>query len=308
MLSSIPKVLSTIFMMLYLATVAQAQERADLPVSADKPLEKSVDELINTPEKNTERKTNALPLWEVGLLGTAITHPAYPGADEHSSILLGLPYMIYRGEYLRIDRGNVGVRAIKTPRIELDVGFAASLGARASDVEARRGMDDLGILVEFGPRLKVNLGEESEGRRRSRIQLAMRGVFDLNDHLSYHGIAFEPEWVRDISPTGPWFISTSLGAVYGDQKLADTFYRVSPNEATTTRPAYDARVGLIALRAGFFASRLLNPDVRFFGFMRLETVNGAVNHDSPLVRRDYGWAAGIGLAWTLARSESIAKD
>ena len=44
--------------------------------------------------------------------------------------MFGLPFVIYRGEYLRIDRGTVGVRAIKTPRTEVDVGFAASLGSR----------------------------------------------------------------------------------------------------------------------------------------------------------------------------------
>lgn len=103
------------------------------------------------------------PLWEAGVLGTGVSQPAYPGAEERANLLLPLPYMIYRGKYLRIDRGTVGVRAIKTPRTELDVGFAASLGSRADNIEVRRGMDDLGILLEFGPRLKINLEDLSEG-------------------------------------------------------------------------------------------------------------------------------------------------
>ena len=249
-----------------------------------------------------------LPLWEAGLFAGGATQPAYLGADERSSLLLGLPFIVYRGEYLRIDRGTVGVRAIKTPRTELDIGFAASLGSRAEDIEARRGMDDLGMLLEFGPRLKINLGEIGDGKRDSRIQIPVRGVFDVNDHLRYRGIAYELQWVSDMELPANWIVTSNLGALFGDQQLVDTFYRVAPAEATAVRPAYDAKSGLIALRATLLASRLFIPEARFFSFLRFDSVAGAANQDSPLVRRETGWTLGIGLAWTLAQSERMAKD
>ena len=249
-----------------------------------------------------------LPLWEAGVFGAGLSQPAYPGAEDRASMLLGLPFVIYRGEYLRIDRGTVGVRAIKTPQMEVDIGFAASLGSRAADSEARHGMDDLGTLLEFGPRLKINLGDVSQGKSDSRIQLALRSVFDADDHLSYRGIAFEPQWVKDVSLLNGWLVSTNLGAVFGDQKLVDTFYRVTPDEATQNRPAYVARSGLIALRASLFASRLLTSDLRFFSYLRLDSLQGAANQGSPLVRRDSGWSVGLGFAWTMAHSERSAKD
>lgn len=248
------------------------------------------------------------PLWEAGVLGTGVSQPAYPGAEERANLLLPLPYMIYRGKYLRIDRGTVGVRAIKTPRTELDVGFAASLGSRADNIEVRRGMDDLGILLEFGPRLKINLEDLSEGIQQSRIQFALRGVFDINDHLSYHGMAFEPAWVNEITIPESWATTISIGALLGNQQLVDTFYRVPPAEATTTRPAYNAQSGLISTRASILSSRMINRDLRFFGYLRFDSVAGAANHDSPLVQRDNGWSAAIGLMWTLARSERGAND
>lgn len=296
------------FMLVCLATTALAQETPVTHASEDITTKQTsvVTEKLSAAIEGPARPW--LSLWEAGLLGTGITHPAYPGAKEHTNLLLALPYVIYRGEYLRVDRGNIGVRALKTPRSELDVGFAAAPGSRASDVEARRGMDDLGILLEFGPRLKINLGEETGDRRGSRIQLALRGVFDATNYFSYHGIALEPQWVKDMRLPGQWITSFSLGAVYGDQKLVDTFYRVAPGEATPARPTYDAKIGLIALRAGLFASRLLTPDVRFFSYLRLDSVQGSANHGSPLVKRDYGWSAGVGLAWMLARSERHARD
>jgi outer membrane scaffolding protein for murein synthesis (MipA/OmpV family) len=266
-------------------------------------------ESANSPvPDNPELSMPDLPLWEAGMLVAGVSTPAYPGSEDRVSRALPLPYVIYRGKYLRIDRETVGVRAIKTPRTELDIGFAASLGSRAADIEARRGMDDLGTLVEFGPRLKINIGDGDAGRRASRIQFAARGVFDVNDHLSYHGIAFEPQWVNEINVADSWSTSVNVGALLGDQQLADTFYRVSPAEATVTRPAYDARSGLISLRTSVFATRLIGQDVRIFGYVRYESLQGAANHDSPLVRSDTGWSVALGFAWTLAHSERSARD
>jgi MipA family protein len=249
-----------------------------------------------------------LPLWEAGLFVLEITQPAYPGADARVSRALALPYLIYRGQYLRAERGGVGLRALMTPRIELDVGFAASLGSHSSDIPARRGMADLGTMIEFGPRLKINLGDVSSGRSNSRLQFPLREVIDVSHGFVSRGIAFEPEWVTDTRLFNRWFISTSLGAMFGDNKLADTYYGVDPGEATSTRPSYAAKNGLIALRAGLFAAHTLTPDVRLIYILRIESLAGASNRDSPLVRRNFGWTAGIGLSWALGRSDQSTSE
>jgi len=249
-----------------------------------------------------------LPLWEAGLFGIAITQPAYPGSEERVSRALGLPYLIYRGRYLRAERGGVGLRALMTPRIEVDVGFAASLGSHSSDIAARQGMADLGTLIEFGPRLKIKLGDIANGRSHSRLQFPLREVIDINHGFVSRGIAFEPEWVTGTRLPGHWFVSTSLGAMFGDTELGDTYYGVAPGEATATRNSYTASSGLIALRAGLLAAHTLTPDVRMFYIFRIESLAGAANRDSPLVRRNTGWVAGIGLSWALARSEQSADE
>ncbi len=243
-----------------------------------------------------------LPLWEAGLFGFGITQPAYPGSDQRVSRALALPFLIYRGSYLRAERGTFGLRALKTPRTELDVGFAATLGSQSSDIAARRGMADLGTLIEFGPRLKINLGDVSSGRRDSRLQFPLREVIDVSHGFVSRGIAFEPQWVADTRLPGRWLVSTSLGALFGDAQLASTYYGVAPAEATPTRPAYSARSGLIALRANLFAAHPLTTDVSVFYSFRIESLAGASNLNSPLVLRRVGWGAIVGLSWTLARS------
>ncbi|MEO6974646.1 MAG: MipA/OmpV family protein [Gallionella sp.] len=249
-----------------------------------------------------------LPLWEAGLFGIAITQPAYPGSEQHVSRVLGLPYLIYRGKYLRAERGGVGLRALKTPRIEVDVGFAASLGSRSSDIAARRGMTDLGTMIEFGPRLKIKLGDIANGHSQSRLQFPVREVIDISNGFVSRGIAFEPEWVTGTRLPRHWFVSTNLGAIFGDTKLGNTYYGVAPGEATATRNSYAARSGLIALRAGLTAAHALTPDVRMFYSFRFESLAGAANRDSPLVRRNLGWGAGIGLSWALGRSEQSTDE
>jgi MipA family protein len=52
----------------------------------------------------------------------------------------------------------------------------------------------------------------------------------------------------------------------------------------------------------------LTPDLRVFGFLRLESVAGAANDDSPLVRRTNGASVGVGLIYTLKRSDARAVD
>jgi len=273
---------------LLIACSALAQENAAQPIPASIP--------------------PTLPLWEAGLFGLGIRQPDYPGTEYNANRLLVLPYIIYRGQYLRADRGSVGVRALKNQRIEMDVGFAASLGSHSSDIPARQGMPDLGTMIEFGPRLKVNLGDVSSGRSSSRLQFPLREVIDVSHGFVSRGIAFEPQWVNDIRPSNRWLISTNLGAIFGDEKLCATYYEVAPDQATPTRPSYMAKSGLIALRAGLFVAQSLTSDVRIFYILRIESLEGAANRDSSLVQRNFGWSAGIGLSWALKHSEQSSME
>ncbi len=249
----------------------------------------------------------APPLWEVGGVGFAVSQQAYPGADQQVNRALALPYFIYRGEVLRADQDTAGIRAIKTPQFELDVGVAGSFGSGGSDIEARRGMRALGTLVELGPRLKWNLGT-APGGGRWRADLPLRAVFDLSDGAEHRGWAFEPKLQFEGPAPGGWRYSAAVSAIVSDKPLARTFYGVSASEATALRPAYNAKSGLVAWRLSTSATRSLGPDWRVFGFARVDTVSGAANQASPLVRQRVGGSVGVGLSYTWLRSERRAID
>ncbi|MBP6406035.1 MAG: MipA/OmpV family protein [Proteobacteria bacterium] len=246
------------------------------------------------------------PLWEVGAFGAAYSQQAYPGSDRQVNGAIALPYFVYRGKYFRADRNALGIRALKTPTVEVDIGVSGAFGSSSDDIEARRGMPDLGTLVEFGPRLKWDLGPALGGRWQAEFPL--RGVFDLSDGAAHRGVAFEPELSYARATAGGWRYSTGVSAIFADRKLADTFYGVAPRYATPGRPAYTAESGLVAWRLSLSASRQLAPDWRLFAFTRLQSVAGAANRASPLVRQTTGVTVGVGVAYTWAQSDRPAVD
>ncbi|MBP6007644.1 MAG: MipA/OmpV family protein [Rhodoferax sp.] len=251
--------------------------------------------------------TSAPPLWELGGVALGASQQAYPGSDQQVNKALVLPFFIYRGEMLRADRDTVGIRALKTPSFELDVGIAGTFGAGSGALDARQGMPELGTLVEFGPRLKWNLGA-APGGGRLRAEIPLRAVFDLSDQAAHKGLSFEPKLVYERQSNNGWRYSASVGAVIADTKLAQTLYEVGSAEVTAQRPAYSAKSGLVAWRAGTSFSRSLNRDWSLFGFARVDTVAGAANESSPLVRQTTGVTAGLGVSYTWMRSERRAQD
>jgi MipA family protein len=244
--------------------------------------------------------------WEIGFVGGGGSQQAYPGADENTRGARAIPYLIFRGERLRVDRGSISVRAVRTPTFELDIGTSGALGSSASDVKVREGMPDLGDLIELGPRLTWKLGEGADDWRW-RVQLPLRGVFDIDDGFAYRGLTFEPELEVSRRVPGGWRYTTSLSAIVGSERFNDLYYEVDPQFATPTRAAYDARAGLVTWRLAVSASRWLSPDWRVFAAARVDQIAGAANRASPLVRRDAGASVGVGVQWVFWRSQAQAS-
>ncbi len=250
----------------------------------------------------------AQPLWELGVAAGAVSTPSYPGASDRETRGLALPIFIYRGKVFRSDQGGIGARVFKSDKAELDIGLAASLPAESDDVAARAGMPDLGTLAEFGPRLKLRLAR-FDAYSGLRADLPLRAVMEVRGGVRHQGYTFEPRLVYERrSADGKWVFDTQVAAVVGDAKINRYFYEVQPAFATATRAAYSADAGLILVRAGVFAARVINPDVRVYGFLRAENYGVGSNKNSPLHLKDNGVSAGLGLLWTFKRSTRLASD
>ena len=261
--------------------------------------------LISLCHAQTADPQSAQPLWEAGIAAGVVSQQAYPGSDQQIKRTLVLPYVAYRGQYLRADREGVQVRGYKSDVLELDLSFAASLGSNSSDIVARQGMPNLGTLFEVGPRANINLGNGPLGGRW-KLDIPLRGVFDLSNSLAYQGLIFEPKITLFGITSGGLGYGLSASAAVGNRKLTDHFYGVAPIYANASRAAYEAKPGLVSTRLELGLTQRLSDNWRLFGFARLDNVALAANSNSPLVKQTTGTSVGMGLVYTFYRSDSRA--
>jgi outer membrane scaffolding protein for murein synthesis (MipA/OmpV family) len=266
--------------------------------------------LFATPARAVER-----PLWEAGVGATGLYLPDYRGADQSRGYLYPLPFFAYRGDYFRVDREGIRGIFFQSDRVELDVSLYATPPIDSSDNDARQGMPDLDATVEIGPVLDIVLARDRkiDYNYRLRLRLPARAVIatDLS-HWQNQGWVFYPHLNLDLRPEflgGRWNVGFNAGPLYGTQKYHEYFYGVPAQFATPERPAYEARGGYSGLTLLAALSRRID---KFWvaAYARYDNLSGAVFNESPLVRQNHAWAAGIAIAWVFAESGTkvVAPD
>lgn len=247
-----------------------------------------------------------LPLWEIGAGVGGVSLPDYRGADEQRTYALPIPYVVYRGEKLKVDRQAVRGLLFKSDRAELDMSFNASPPVDSNKNRAREGMSDLRSTVEFGPSLKIRLGE-SDASARVDLRLPLRMVHAVDSrHSQQVGYVFSPKLNVDWHGNGGrqrWNLGFAAGPVFADKKHHDYYYAVAPEFATTSRPAYAARGGYGGMQFTVAANRRFE-NVWLGAFVRMDDMHGAAFADSPLVKSRRNFMGGFGVSWVFGKSET----
>jgi len=91
------------------------------------------------------------PLWELGLGVAGLRLPDYRGSDQSRGYLVPLPYVVYRGTWLKADRDGARALLLETQRVKVDVSVAASTPTRSRDNVAREGMPTCRRSARSGP-------------------------------------------------------------------------------------------------------------------------------------------------------------
>jgi MipA family protein len=246
------------------------------------------------------------PEWEFGVGATTFSLPDYRGSDESRAYLLPFPYVIYRGDKLRVDRGGVRGVLFETDRVEFDLSMSATPPVDSDKNRARRGMPRLDPTLEIGPRLNVKLMGERAREWAVNLRMPVRAVIatDLS-HAEGAGYVAYPHLSFDTRPTffgGRWNLGLQAGPLFATQRYHRYFYAVDPQFATPERPAYAASGGYSGALAVASISRRFRS-VWIGAFARYDTLKDAAFDSSPLMRRDYSVMAGVALAWVFAESE-----
>ena len=255
-------------------------------------------------------RAEQLPLWEAGVGLSGLNFPDYRGSDERTTLVLPFPYVIYRGEHLRLDREGLRGLFFESDRVELDVSVNAGIPVNSDDNAARKGMPDLDPTVEIGPSLNVTLLGNRREVSELQLRLPVRAVIatDLSS-ASTQGFVFEPRLNLDLrwrEGGEGWRGGIAAGPVFATDRYARYYYSVAPQYATPTRPAYAA--------SGGYAGSQLTLSLTWRGgsywvggFVRQDWLAGASYENSPLVKSDYALAAGVGIAYVFARSSRTVE-
>lgn len=258
--------------------------------------------------QGTVAMSRELPLWEVGVGLFPFSFPAYRGSNDQQHLLLPFPYLVYRGDYLRMDREGLRARLFDTDRMQLNISVNASAPTRSDDSKAREGMPDLDPTIEIGPSLNILLAKFTD-RLSLKMRLPVRSVIatDLGS-TEQAGWIFNPHLKLEIEDVfGVWDAGLSLGPLFGNEKYHDYYYAVAPRYATATRPAYSASGGYSGTLALASVSQRLNH-VWIGGFIRYDNLSGAQFEDSPLLETDHSLMAGIAIAWILKQSSRTLPE
>ncbi len=158
------------------------------------------------------------------------------------------PYVIYRGDILRVDRED-GIRGelFENENLRLDLSLAGSVPVPDTDKGARSGMPGLDPLIEVGMELNATLWRSSKRDHSFSFIVPLRMVYSVGSPLlEFQGLTLSPYFnyrIRQQDETMLARYGISIGPIFASNLYNEYFYEVAPEFATPERPAYDAHGG-----------------------------------------------------------------
>ena len=253
-----------------------------------------------------------LPLWEAGVGMAVLYSPHYRGSDQNKTQVVPLPYLIYRGEKVKVDRDGIRASLFDLNRFELDFNGGGAFPVKSSDNRARKGMPDLGGFLEFGPSLNYRAFQSLNKDVTLDIRVPLRAAVSISASQSprFSGWVLTPRLnidLKNLPGLGDTEVGSYVGPLFADKKNSGYFYSVTPQYARADRPEYASRGGFGGWQWVTGASKRF--DNWWLGaFVRVDSVKGAVFEDSPLVRKTTTLYGGVSIAWIFKTSSERAKQ
>ncbi|OGS97476.1 MAG: hypothetical protein A3H31_02420 [Gallionellales bacterium RIFCSPLOWO2_02_FULL_57_47] len=250
-----------------------------------------------------------VPLWEAGAGAAFIDFPHYRGSNERTRYVLPMPYVIYRGDFLKIDRARVRGQIFQSDKVELDVSVNGSVPV--SNNGARQGMPNLDPTFEIGPSLNIMLYETESNQAQVELRLPLRATIASDfSYLRDVGWIFQPLLnldVQDVFGQTGWSLGTAIGPVFTDRRYNQYFYGIDAQYSRPDRSAYSAHGGYAGTQFVVAMTKRF-PTFWTSGFMKLDTLRGAAFEASPLVRTRQYATVGFAITWIFAESSTRVEE
>ncbi|WP_096086071.1 MipA/OmpV family protein [Agaribacterium haliotis] len=225
------------------------------------------------------------PKIELGVALGAQYLADYRGSKQYGAKALPVPFLIYRGDRIKIDRKGLSGELVKTLYWEFNVSGEVALSGGRDDNYLRRGMPELDSTFELGPSLNIAL-DGNVNDDGWVLRMPVRAVFGASlSGIDYVGYLFNPKitWRHEQENERDWRISSSLGITWADENYHDYYYQVDEEFVLPDRPYYDARAGF---SGSYFKSSLTQRrgDWRYGVALRYDNLSGTdFSKNSPLV-------------------------
>ncbi|MDY6904350.1 MAG: MipA/OmpV family protein [Thermodesulfobacteriota bacterium] len=258
--------------------------------------------LLAAPAVSGAGDTRKLPLWEAGLGVASLSMPSYRGAKNREFYLAPTPYIIYRGDFLKMDRDGLRGLFYDSPRLSVELSAGGALPASSDGDTRRAGMPDLDPVGEIGPSLNYLLYDGDQ--TRVRMRLPVRAIFSSDlTYIDDHGWKTHPNInVKVADVWKGWHLGITLGPIFAGNRYHAYYYEVEPAYATPVRPVWRAKGGYSGTALMLSASRRFG-DIWAGMFVRYDNLDGAAFIGSPLVETRHAVMAGLAISRVFWRSE-----
>jgi MipA family protein len=251
------------------------------------------------------------PFWEFGLGAAALRMPDYRGSDESRNYLLPYPYLIYRGDILRVDKESISGRLFKTDRLLLDVSLFGNMPVDSSENRARSSMPDLYPTFQIGPSLDIKLLTSKPEDYQLILSLQVRAVYAVDfPSLHHEGWVFSPKLMfekANFIRNAGLNLWASAGPLISSRAYHEYYYSVDPVYATAERPAYSAPGGYSGWVLAAGLNKQYNP-FSFNAFINMDLLQGSVFEDSPLVKSKNSVIYGFTVSYPFLKSKRMVTN
>jgi outer membrane scaffolding protein for murein synthesis (MipA/OmpV family) len=238
-------------------------------------------------DKNVVTSKEEKGKWILGV-GLAHAHgvPDYIGSDESRNLTLPLPYILYNGPKMKISSSGINRKLFHHDKLFVSLSLSGAIPVDSDKNQARKGMDDIDAVFEYGPSFKYFLQGNNKSGSALFIDLNFREARTLKlDSLNFSSspsVVFRKKLQQDYF-LGRVSMSSTFKFEFVSDKYAQTFYGVDEAFETATRESYKAKGGYAGFR--FNSSLRWQRDNQIVSlFFAYSDISAAKYVSSPLVK------------------------
>lgn len=216
--------------------------------------------------------------------------PEYSGADSYEATpipVISASKQITPADTLYLRGFAAGLDHAVTEQLTVGAQARYRFERDSSDSSNLSGMPDIDGAVEVGPKVRYQIDKQ--------LGLEATALFDVSDAHDGYTVRAGADYVIPMGQVT--YLTLAGGVNYGSEDFNNTYYGVTPGQATAKRPAYSVDSGLTSFDASVGLRHSISRHWSVQGKLGAEYLTSDVA-DSPLVEEELQPSLMLGVAYT----------